>query len=41
MTCVGTSSKLEMMEIMVSLPPDEIENLQRELSAVIAKFAGK
>lgn len=41
MTCVTTSTKLEMMEVTVSLPPDAIEELQRELSAVVAKFASR
>jgi hypothetical protein len=39
MTCVGTSTKLEMMEVMVSLPPNELENLQRELTALLGKYA--
>ena len=37
MTCVGTSSKLEMMEVMVSLPPNDLERLQKELATLIAK----
>jgi hypothetical protein len=41
MTCVGTSTKLEMMEVMVSLPPNELEKLQAELTAVLRKFTGK
>lgn len=41
MTCVGTSTKLEMLEVMVSLPPDDLEALQRELTALVSKFAGK
>ena len=41
MTCVGTSTKLEMMEVLVSLPPDELEKLQAELTAVLRKFTGK
>jgi hypothetical protein len=39
MTCVGTSSKLEMIEMMVSIPPDELGRLQAELVAVLKKFA--
>jgi hypothetical protein len=39
MTCVGTSSKLEMLEVMVSLPPDELVKLQEELTALIGKYA--
>lgn len=38
MTCVGTSSKMEMMEVMVSLPPDELQKLQKELTSLISKF---
>ena len=38
MTCVGTSSKLEMMEVMVSLPPDELAKLQHELTALVGKY---
>jgi hypothetical protein len=39
MTCVGTSSKLEMIEVAVSLPPNELEKLQKELTALISKYA--
>lgn len=39
MTCVGTSSKLEMIEVAISLPPDELAKFQEELSALVARFA--
>ena len=39
MTCVGTSSKLEMIEVSVSLPPNELQKLQKELTALISKYA--
>ena len=38
MTCVGTSSKMEMLEVMVSLPPDELERFQKDLGSLVAKF---
>lgn len=41
MTCVGTSSKLEMLEVMVSLPPNELEMFQKELAALVARFVKK
>ncbi len=39
MTCVGTSTSLTSMEVQVSLPPDERENLQREMAELLKKYA--
>jgi len=41
MTCVGTSSKLEMLEVMVSLPPNELERFQQELGTLVSKYTKK
>jgi hypothetical protein len=42
MTCVGTSTKLEMLEVMVSLPsPEDLTRLKEELTQLIQKFAGR
>ena len=40
-TCFGTSSSLESIEAMVSLPADRVEAFQRELQALMVRFATK
>lgn len=40
-TCFGTSSKLESIEAMVSLPADRLEVFQKELQALVARMASK
>lgn len=39
MTCVGTSTSLEMLEVTVSLPANELESLQKELVALVGRHA--
>ena len=41
MTCVTTSTKLESIEVQVSLPPNEMEALQAEIAEVVQKFAAR
>ena len=39
--CVGTSTKLESIESMVSLPADRFEAFQKEFQALLGKFAAR
>ena len=38
MTCVGTSTKKEGLDVQISLPPDGLEKLQKELQELIGRY---
>ena len=41
MTCVGTSTSFTASEVQVSLPADELESLQKELTEVVQRFVAR
>jgi hypothetical protein len=41
MTCFGTSTQLEKLDVMVSLPPDQLAALHTELADFVTKFVAR